>query len=109
MANILVIHDKLIRLIGQENFRNRFSGTGVLLQFPGGESLQWSDAALSCFLEDIVPAKFGVRIAKKNIKSTINGSWATVGDLSIAISAALHRQHRTKKIGPHTKSIAVRP
>jgi hypothetical protein len=108
LANILVIHDKLIRLIGQENFRNRSIGTNVLLQSSQGESLNWSDATLTSFLTNIVPPKFGVSIAKKHIKTTINGSWSTVGDLSIAISTAIHRQHRSKKPGSEVKAFSVK-
>jgi hypothetical protein len=100
LANILVIHEKVIRLIGPGNLPSGIMGTSVLLQGPGMESLHWSDAALRTFLETTVRAKFGVQVTGKNIKRTINGSAPTIGDLSIAISAAIQRQQRPRKAVP---------
>jgi hypothetical protein len=96
-ANILAIHDKLIRLIGKESTREASVGTHVLLQEPGLESLRWSDLALDQFLETQVRSKFGVLIRRKQIRPTINGSHTTIGDLSIAVSTAIQRQHRPKR------------
>jgi hypothetical protein len=98
LANILAIHDKLMSLISRETHSKCPEGTKVLLQGPHGESLNWSDSALTFFLEKTIPAKFGVLISRKNIKTTINGSWPTIGDLSIAIFTAINRQHKPKKI-----------
>lgn len=64
------------------------------------ESLHWSDTALREFLEGTVRSKFGVQVTGKNIKRTINGTAPTIGDLSIAISAAIQRQQRPRKIVP---------
>jgi hypothetical protein len=69
----------------------------VLLQGSGPESLRWSDAALRSFLEGTVRSKFGVHVTGSNIRKTINGTAPTIGDLSIAISAAIQRQQRPRK------------
>jgi hypothetical protein len=96
-ANILAIHDKLVRLIGKDLTGHASVGTHVLLQEPGPESLRWSDAALDQFLETQVRSKFGVLIRRKQIRPTVNGSHSTIGDLSIAVSTAIQRQHRPKR------------
>jgi hypothetical protein len=96
-ANILAIHDKLVRLIGKDLTGHASVGTHVLLQESGPESLRWSDAALDQFLETQVRSKFGVLIRRKQIRPTVNGSHSTIGDLSIAVSTAIQRQHRPKR------------
>ena len=75
-------------------------GTSVLLQGSASESLHWSDSMLRAFLEETVRVKFGVQVTGKNIKRTINGTAPTIGDLSIAISAAIQRQQRPRKTAP---------
>ena len=99
LANILVIHEKVIRLIGPTDIPAGVMTTAVLLQGSSAESLHWSDAALRAFLEDVIKAKFGVQVTGKSIKRTINGTSPTIGDLSIAISTAIQRQHRPRKMG----------
>ena len=97
LANVLAIHDKVIRLIGEDKLRDLSLGTKVSLQDAGPLSLRWSDAALKSFLEGAVRSKFGVTIKKKNIKATLNGLSATIGDLSIAIFAAIQREQRPRQ------------
>ncbi len=96
-ANILAIHDKLVRLIGKDPAGPSAVSTHVLLQDAGPESLRWSDATLDSFLEIQVRSKFGVAIQRKHIRPTINGTFPTIGDLSIAVSTAIQRQHRPKR------------
>jgi len=96
-ANILAIHDKLIRLIGKDLSVQTGVNTHVLLQDAGTDSLRWNDATLHAFLENQVRSKFGVVILPKHIRPTINGTHPTIGDLSIAISTAIQRQHRPKR------------
>jgi hypothetical protein len=96
-ANILAIHDKLVRLIGKELAVQGSVNTHVLLQEPGPESLRWNDATLDSFLEDQVRSKFGIVVLRKHIRPAINGAHPTVGDLSIAIATAIQRQHRPKR------------
>jgi len=98
LANVLAIHDKVIGLIGEDKLRALSLGTKVSLQDAGPLSLRWSDAALKSFLEGVVRSKFGVTIKKKNIKATLNGLSATIGDLSIAIFAAIQREQRPRKV-----------
>jgi hypothetical protein len=97
LANILVIHEKVIRLIGPANLPSGVLGTSVLLQGNDAESLHWNDSTLRTFLEGTIRSKFGVHVTGKNIRKTINGTAATIGDLSIAISAAIQRQQRPRK------------
>jgi hypothetical protein len=87
----------VIRLIGPANLPSGVLGTSVLLQGNGAESLHWNDATLHTFLEGTIRAKFGVQVTGKNIRKTINGTASTIGDLSIAISAAIQRQQRPRK------------
>ncbi len=96
-ANILAIHDKLVRLLAKSGAGSAAVGTHVLLQGSGGESLHWNDAMLESFLEQQVRQKFGVVVQRRHIRSTMNGSGPTVGDLSIAICTAIHRQHRPRR------------
>jgi hypothetical protein len=100
LANILVIHDKLIRLIGPNNIPAGAMTSSILLQGSGGESLHWNDAALRVFLQETVRTNFGVHVTEKNIKRTINGTSPTIGDLSIAISSSIQRQQRPRKVAP---------
>jgi hypothetical protein len=88
----------VIRLIGPANLPSGVLGASVLLQGNGAESLHWNDAALRTFLEGTIRAKFGVHVTGKNIRKTINGTTSTIGDLSIAISAAIQRQQRPRKV-----------
>ena len=71
--------------------------TNFLLQGSGTESLNWSDSELDTFLTEQVVSKFGVVVQKQHIRSTVNGLAPTVGDLSIAISNAIHRQYHPRK------------
>jgi hypothetical protein len=100
LANILVIHDKLIRLIGAGKIPVGAMTSSIQLQGSGEESLHWNDAALRAFLAETVRTKFGVQVTEKNIKKTINGTSPTIGDLSIAISSAIQRQQRPRKTAP---------
>jgi hypothetical protein len=93
-ANILVIHDKLVQLFGKERGA---VGTHVLLQGNGADSLRWSDAMLEDFLARDVKGKFGVVLQRRHVRCTMNGMEPTIGDLSIAISAAIQRQHRPRR------------
>ena len=95
MANILAVQEKLFRLIAEEAHTNQRVGASSPLQSAYGESLNWSDARLALFLEKTVRTRFGVVVAKKNIKRTMNGSSATIGDLAIAVILAIERQHKT--------------
>ncbi len=96
-ANILAIHEKLVRLLRKDGPGQQPIGINVLLQGPGPESLHWNDAALDAFLKQQVPEKFGVVVQRRHIRSTMNGFSPTVGDLSIAISTAIQRQHRPRR------------
>jgi hypothetical protein len=96
-ANILAIHDKLVRLVGRDGASGVLVGSHVLLQGNGPDSLRWSDDILNAFLKKQVVEKFGVSIQRRHIRCTINGTEPTVGDLSIAISMAIQRQHRPRR------------
>ena len=98
LANILSINDKLVRLVGQTGSRTVSVSTNTVLQDAKSLNLGWTDAELQAFLDHTVLSKFGIVILKKNIKPTMNGIAPTIGDLSIAISSAIQRQHRRKNI-----------
>lgn len=93
-ANILAIHEKLMDILSKGPPGPVPSGAQVLLQGAGKESLRWTDGELDAFLQGPVQSKFGVLVQRRHIRSTMNGMDATVGDLAIAISAAIQRQHR---------------
>ncbi len=95
-ANILAIHDKLTALLAKKVGGGVSVGTNLTLQ-GAGNSMAWSDQELDAFLHKDVQAKFGVLIQRRHLRPTVNGSTATVGDLSIAISAAIHRQYRPRR------------
>ena len=95
MANILAIQEKLVRLISSENQQNVRVGTKTFLQETNPDSLNWTDARLDSFLENVIRSKFSVVVQKKNIKITMNGSSPTIGDLAIAVFLAIERQHKT--------------
>lgn len=94
-ANVLVIHDTVVRLLSRKGLPP--VGTNFLLQGSAPESLNWSDLEFDAFLTEQVLPKFGVVVQKQHVRSTINGINPTVGDLSIAISNAIHRQYHPRK------------
>ncbi len=96
-ANILAIHDKLMDLLAKKATGDVVVGTNLVLQGAGPNSLGWNDRELDDFLEREVQAKFGVLIQRRHLRSTVNGTTPTLGDLSIAISAAIHRQYRPRR------------
>jgi hypothetical protein len=96
-ANILAIHEKLVRLMSRDGAGTTPVGSHFLLQGNGTDSLRWNDDALDTFLKTQVQEKFGVSIQRRHIRCTINGTQTTVGDLSIAISMAIQRQHRPRR------------
>ncbi len=95
-ANILAIHDKLVDLLGKRGAGSAI-GTNKILQGSGPDSLGWTDDELDEFLQREVQAKFGVVVQRRHLRSTVNGLRPTVGDLSIAISAAIQRQYRPRR------------
>ena len=96
-ANILAIHDKLVDLLSKKAGASVSVGTNLVLQGAGANSLGWSDRELDDFLQGDVQAKFGVAIQRRHLRPTVNGVSPAVGDLSIAISAAIHRQYRPRR------------
>ena len=94
-ANVLAIHDTVVRMLNRQGSPS--VGTNCLLQGPTADSLNWSDSELEAFLTEQVPSKFGVVVQRQHIRSTINGVSPTIGDLSIAISNAIHRQYHPRK------------
>ena len=96
-ANILAIHDKLVDLLAKKAKGDVAVGTNLVLQSSGPNGLAWTDRELDEFLQGEVQAKFGVAIQRRHLRPTVNGLSPTVGDLSIAISAAIHRQYRPRR------------
>ena len=71
-------------------------GSNVVLLGAGPRHLGWNEQALEVFLEGPVRSKFGVLVARKAIKLTLNGTDLTIGDLSIAIFNAIYKQQRPR-------------
>ncbi len=100
-ANILAIHDKLAELLAVRKAGDVPMVSKMLLQGVGPGSLAWTDGMLDAFLEDEVRSKFGVSVERRQIRCTMNGLQPTVGDLAIAISLAIQRQHRPRRSLTH--------
>ncbi len=96
-ANILAIHDKLAELLAGRKAADGPIVSKMLLQGAGSGSLGWTDGVLDAFLQDEVRSKFGVTVQRRQIRCTMNGLRPTVGDLAIAISLAIQRQHRPRR------------
>lgn len=96
LANIITIHDKLVRLILEESSPKIPLGSNVVLLGAGPRHLGWNEQTLEIFLKGPVQAKFGVTVSRKAIKLTLNGADPTVGDLSIAIFNAIYKQQRPR-------------
>jgi hypothetical protein len=96
LANIIAINDRLLRLIGGQNPPDFRIDSHTCLQGTGKKSLNWHDKELQAFLDETIPAKFGVKVERKRLRVTMNGSSPTLGDLSIAIFSAVYTQKRHK-------------
>jgi hypothetical protein len=94
LANIIAINDKLIRLISRQFSSDYQIDSNVCLQGQSQRSLGWQEKDLQIFLEETIPEKFGVKVERRRLKLTMNGSAPTIGDLSIAIFSALYTQKR---------------
>ena len=96
LANIIAINDRVIRLINKQFSPASRVDSNTCLQGQSQRSLDWHDKVLDEFLEQTIPEKFGVKVEKKRLRLTMNGSSPAVGDLSIAIFSALYTQKRHK-------------
>jgi hypothetical protein len=96
LANIIAINDKLIRLVSRQAPPDCQVDSNTCLQEANQKSLNWQDKELQGFLDETIPSKFGVKVARKRLRLTMNGSSLTIGDLSIAIFSAVYTQKRHK-------------
>jgi hypothetical protein len=96
-ANILTIYDRVVRLIAEKSGAPRTVTFRTALQGHGARDLGWSEEAQQAFLDGPLYAAFQVRIEKKHLRPTINGSSMTVGDLVIAVFRMIGKQQRPRR------------
>ncbi len=96
-ANVLTIHDKLITLLNEKASVKGAVTFKTLLQGAGPRDLGWDPADQQAFLDGPIFEVFRVRIDRKELRCSINGSALAVGDLVIAIFRAIHKQQRPRR------------
>jgi hypothetical protein len=96
-ANILTIYDKVVRLITEKSGAPRTVNSKTHLQGYGARDLGWSEEAQQAFLDGPLYAAFQVRVEKKHLQPTINGTNVTVGDLAIAVFRMIRKQQRPRR------------